>query len=103
SFLTGCRGDRQPDAKSISEMAANEDVARYLETFKGLGALTDSSQATPPDKALENFHVPEDLALDLVLSEPQITQPVELSFDHRGRLWVVQYHQYPYPNGVKIV
>lgn len=103
TFLTGCRGDKQPDAKSISEMAANEDVARYLETFKGLGALTDSSQATPPEKALENFHVPEDLALDLVLSEPQITQPVELSFDHRGRLWVVQYHQYPYPNGVKIV
>src|SRR5690606_11933643 len=61
SFLTGCRGDRLPDAKSISEMAANEDVARYLESFKGLGALTDSSQATPPDKALENFHVPEDL------------------------------------------
>src|SRR5690606_17716684 len=52
---------------------------------------------------LRNFRFPEDLTLDLVLSEPEITQPVELSFDHRGRLWVVQYHQYPYPNGVKIV
>lgn len=103
SILIGCRGGSQSDAKSISEMAANEDVARYLETFKGLGALTDSSRATPPKDALKNFHFPEDLALDLVLSEPQITQPVELSFDHRGRLWVVQYHQYPYPNGVKIV
>ena len=103
SLLTACGGGKQSETKSIREMAANEDVARYLEAFKGLGALTDSSRPTPPKEALENFHIPEDLALDLVLSEPQITQPVELSFDHRGRLWVVQYHQYPYPNGVKIV
>ena len=103
SLLVACHGGRQPEAKTISEMAANEDVAHYLESFKGLGALTDSSRPTPPKEALANFHLPADLALDLVLSEPEITQPVELSFDHRGRLWVVQYHQYPYPNGVKIV
>src|SRR5690606_6046437 len=102
-MVTACRGGRQEETKSIGEMAANEDVARYLETFKGLGALTDSSRPTPPEDALRNFRFPEDLTLDLVLSEPEITQPVELSFDHRGRLWVVQYHQYPYPNGVKIV
>ncbi len=103
SSVVACQDDRQQEAKSISEMAANEDVARYLETFKGLGALTDSSRPTPPKDALKNFRFPEDLTLDLVLSEPEITQPVELSFDHRGRLWVVQYHQYPYPNGVEIV
>ena len=32
-----------------------------------------------------------------------IRQPVNISFDERGRLWVVQYIQYPYPAGQKIV
>lgn len=83
-------------------MAANADIAAYLESFKGLGALTDSTLPTPAKDALKAFRFADDLALDLVLSEPRVVQPLELSFDHRGRLWVVQYHQYPYPNGVKI-
>ena len=48
-------------------MAANEDVAAYLESFKGLGALTDSTLPTPPQDALKAFRVADDLAVDLVL------------------------------------
>lgn len=92
----------QPNAPEIKDVAANEDVARYMEAFKGLGALTDSTQPTQPEKTLSHFRYPDDLSLDLVLSEPEVVQPVELSFDHRGRLWVVQYHQYPYPQGLKV-
>ena len=44
----------------------------------------------------------EDLSLELVLSEPDIAQPIQVSFDHKGRMWVVQYQQYPYPKGLKI-
>src|SRR5690606_15549903 len=29
-------------------------------------------------------------------------QPLEISFDAQGRLWVIHYNQYPYPEGVKI-
>ncbi|MDH5398801.1 MAG: c-type cytochrome, partial [Cyclobacteriaceae bacterium] len=66
------------------------------------GDLSDSSGFTPPQEALAGFRFPADLALDLVLSEPQVHQPVEVNFDHRGRLWVVQYMQYPYPEGLKV-
>ena len=38
-----------------------------------------------------------------VLSEPQIAQPLSMNFDERGRLWVVEYQQYPYPAGLKMV
>jgi putative membrane-bound dehydrogenase-like protein len=41
------------------------------------------------------------LAIDLVLSEPLIRQPLHISFDDRGRMWVVQYIQYPDPAGLK--
>ena len=40
--------------------------------------------------------------MDLVASEPVIRQPVDLHFDDRGRLWVVQYLQYPFPAGLTI-
>ncbi|MCS6976345.1 MAG: c-type cytochrome [Gemmatales bacterium] len=56
-----------------------------------------------PQEALRHFKTPEDLRLDLVLHEPTVRQPVQLSFDERGRLWVVQYIQYPYPAGLKML
>ncbi|WP_276359420.1 c-type cytochrome [Daejeonella sp. H1SJ63] len=97
-----CNINKETTTRTIEDVAANEDVARYMGAFKGLGALTDSTRPTQPQKALSRFRYPEDLSLDLVLSEPEVVQPVELSFDHRGRLWVVQYHQYPYPQGLKV-
>ena len=37
---------------------------------------------------------------EVVLREPQITKPVFLNFDERGRMWVVEYRQYPDPTGL---
>ncbi|HTF18240.1 MAG TPA: hypothetical protein VK658_09225, partial [Chryseolinea sp.] len=74
-----------------------------MKTFEGRGVLSDSSAATPPEDALAAFSVADDIEIDLVLSEPEVTQPVFMTFDHRGRLWVVQYNQYPYPEGLKVL
>jgi putative membrane-bound dehydrogenase-like protein len=63
---------------------------------RGQGALT-------PGAALARFKVPDDLKLELVLAEPIVRQPVSISFDERGRLWVVQYLQYPFPAGLRMV
>ncbi|HET7180273.1 MAG TPA: hypothetical protein VFI14_11130, partial [Chryseosolibacter sp.] len=102
-LLVAATSCKQKPVSQIEEHASNEDVARYMKNFEGRGALTDSSsQPTPPAEALKEFHYPDDLSLDLVLSEPRIVQPVHISFDQRGRLWVVQYNQYPYPEGLKI-
>ena len=47
--------------------------------------------------------VSTDLELDLVLENPMIANPVYMNFDERGRLWVVQYRQYPWPAGLKLL
>ncbi|HQR06857.1 MAG TPA: c-type cytochrome [Gemmatales bacterium] len=43
----------------------------------------------------------EGLEVQLVASEPLIRQPLSMTFDARGRLWVIQYLQYPKPAGLK--
>jgi putative membrane-bound dehydrogenase-like protein len=77
-----------------------------------LGVVGTSGQGEPqsdppgpssPAEALARFQTPADLRLELVLSEPLVRQPVHLSFDERGRLWVVQYLQYPLPAGLRIL
>ena len=45
--------------------------------------------------------LPADLQVQLVASEPMIAQPVCIEFDDLGRLWVMQYLQYPNPAGLK--
>ena len=57
--------------------------------------------ALSPEKSRSLIQVGNDLEIDLVLSEPIIKQPLHMSFDHKGRLWVVQYSQYPDPAGLK--
>ena len=57
----------------------------------------------PPAEAATRFELMPGLAWDLVLAEPDIAQPVFLTFDERGRMWVVEYRQYPHPAGVKMV
>ena len=60
-------------------------------------------QRLSPAESLAKMRTPPDLAVDLLLHEPQVAQPTHFSFDARGRLWVAQYRQYPYPAGLKTV
>ncbi|HVX12155.1 MAG TPA: PVC-type heme-binding CxxCH protein [Pirellulales bacterium] len=43
----------------------------------------------------------EGLTVKLFASEPEIRQPILVKCDDRGRLWVIQFLQYPNPAGLK--
>ena len=49
------------------------------------------------------FSLPPGFQLETVAAEPNIRQPVYLTFDERGRIWVVQYLQFPFPKGLQVV
>ena len=65
--------------------------------------IADQPGPLSPVEAAKSFHVADDLVFEQVLAEPIVTQPVFLTFDERGRMWVVQYRQYPDPAGLKMV
>jgi hypothetical protein len=47
--------------------------------------------------------VPEGLAVNLFAAEPDVRQPILVKCDDRGRIWTIQYLQYPNPAGLKRV
>lgn len=64
------------------------------------GNLSILAQGFAPDEAVQKMTVADGFKVDLVASEPMIAQPVCIEFDDRGRLWVIQYLQYPNPAGL---
>ncbi|MCZ2341955.1 MAG: ThuA domain-containing protein [Bacteroidales bacterium] len=58
-------------------------------------------QGFPPAEAARRMTVAEGFTVTAVAAEPLIRQPLSMSFDDRGRLWVLQYLQYPNPAGLK--
>ncbi|MEX1229416.1 MAG: PVC-type heme-binding CxxCH protein [Planctomycetaceae bacterium] len=58
------------------------------------------SQGYAPEAAVQKMETPNGLRVRLVASEPVIRQPNTVKCDDRGRLWVIQYLQYPNPAGL---
>lgn len=54
-----------------------------------------STGPLPPDKALAAFQLHPDCRIELVAAEPDVIDPVHIAFDSQGRLWVVEYSDYP--------
>jgi putative heme-binding domain-containing protein len=49
------------------------------------------------DEERKAFHLPPGFEIQLVAAEPQIHKPMNIAFDDRGRLWVTESVEYPFP------
>ncbi len=81
------------------------EIQKFVETFKPAGEGIEGTggiRAPSPEESLRHFTVSDGLQMEVVASEPTVRQPLNLHFDERGRLWVVQYIQYPFPAGLKV-
>jgi putative membrane-bound dehydrogenase-like protein len=88
------------DAKQVGPAAGAKGLDDAL---RNLHAPLAGGKPLPAAESLRHLTVPADLAVDLVAAEPTVRQPLYITFDERGRMWVVQYLQYPFPSGLKIV
>src|SRR5215472_3830376 len=69
----------------------------------GLGGPALFAQGYAVEEATKHMTLPQGFQVKLVAGEPTVRQPVAIDFDDRGRLWVIQYLQYPNPAGLKRV
>src|SRR6478736_3902181 len=81
----------------------NDEVRKVMDTFAGRGVQRDDTPPTAPAEALKKFKMRDGYEIELMASEPEVLQPLYLSFDSRGRLWCMEYIQYQFPAGLKVV
>src|SRR4051812_48584732 len=68
-----------------------------------LAAPPTFGQGFPPADAAERMKPADGLAVKLFAAEPDVRQPIFVKCDDRGRVWTIQYLQYPNPAGLKRV
>ena len=66
-------------------------------------SMAAMGQGHAVDVAAERMTVAEGLTIKLFASEPQVRQPNLVKMGPRGRLWTIQYLQYPLPAGLQRV
>ena len=60
------------------------------------GVYSAAAGACPTvEEAIAKMSVPDGYAVRCFASEPMIINPVAMTWDHRGRLWVVELYEYP--------
>ncbi|QRR02152.1 PVC-type heme-binding CxxCH protein [Dyadobacter sandarakinus] len=89
-YAQGCSSPRNPSAKQASATGTTSDI--YAEHIR-------TSQFRTPEEERQAFKVPPGFEVTLFASEPDITKPINMEFDDRGRLWVTQSSEYPVAAG----
>lgn len=98
SWLSPCKsrlqcGDFQPPAMIrfttlIALLAAGSALGQSKPTY------TFPITAKSPEEELKTIQLPAGYSLELVMSEPVIKEPVAISFDGNGRMYVVEMRSY---------
>ncbi len=69
----------------------------------GFGDAEAIAQGYALKVAASKMTVADGLEANLFAGEPEVRQPILVKVDDRGRLWTIQYLQYPNPSGLKRV
>lgn len=111
-LFAGCTGDSDggtsTEADTPTETVASTDEETPTETGTPTATATpasvdpprpdpaayEASPAVPPEEALDTFKTLTGADVDLVASEPLIYSPVDVQWDARGRMWVVEMPDY---------
>jgi putative membrane-bound dehydrogenase-like protein len=95
--------DYQP-GKALVEKPLRATFEDFRESHRVLGRAEQvHGPSLPPAEAAKTFTAHDGLTVDLLVHEPEVAQPFNFSFDERGRLWVAQSKQYPYPAGLTML
>jgi putative heme-binding domain-containing protein len=69
----------------------------FFNTPSGAQDLVATTDARTPQEEQKGFHLPPGFEIQLVAAEPDIHKPMNIAFDAKGRLWVTDTIEYPYP------
>ncbi|MFI5193301.1 MAG: PVC-type heme-binding CxxCH protein [Chitinophagales bacterium] len=85
-FLTGCKNTESDKLKDDSKYSGSNFTANIRTT-----------NARTPEEERLGFKLPPGFEIQLFASEPDIGKPINIAFDAKGRMWVTQSFEYPFP------
>ena len=92
-------GQRKPGriAGEPQPQVLQKNALDVIEGVRGGRHWVDEKTAPPksPKESLACLEIEPGLEIQLVASEPLVKDPVAITFDHRGRMFVVEYGDYP--------
>ncbi len=91
-------GQVKSDAPALDFESAGDGLPNYQpgEKWGAEGRrITKIQKPLDPANSIKHMHLPEGFHVELFAAEPDIVKPICMSFDHRGRLWIVESTDYP--------
>lgn len=98
-----CQSRLAPTFKTVLWVAVQRSLAVVATLVVSSLASSAFGQGYAPEDAVGKMTLPPGLEAKLFASEPEVRQPIFCKCDDRGRLWTIQYLQYPNPAGLKRV
>ena len=84
-LLMGCNDAKKQDPDD--SLYSGEKFSKHIR----------STEALTPEEERSGFKLPPGFEIELFASEPDIQKPINITFDAKGRMWVTQSSEYPYP------
>ena len=75
-------------ALALASGASADDFPKVIDTE------TDKTPVMPADQAASSFRMPEGFQVTVFAAEPDVRNPIAMSWDARGRLWVAENYTY---------
>lgn len=77
-------------------IACESEVKQVLPELTYSGEEPRIQDPLPPEDSQKHIQLPKGFRAELFAAEPNIINPIALTWDERGRLWVVQSMDYPH-------
>lgn len=92
-LIQGCTQLKDREGEDSAEQSTNpEETDIYSEHVR-------TTEFQTPEEERAKFVLPPGFEVTLFASEPDITKPINMDFDEKGRLWVSQSSEYPIAAG----
>ena len=89
-FLIIVRGVLIVATQSCQQSGQKKEIRDSLSLRKSI----PESPALSPEESIKKMHLEKGFVIKLVAAEPLVTAPVAMSFDEKGRIWVVEMEDY---------